>query len=411
MKAYVIGGGIAGISASLTLAFNGIKTSLIDETIGGNFLNKTCIPSIILLERSKKEKDLDKIIKDTKNIIINLKKNYEDLLERNDVEIINDKAIVYDYKLVLKNKTIFYNQNDKIIICTGSLPISLDFDFSNLIHYSDELLSLEGSYENVVIIGAGPEGVEIAEIFNNLGSKVTIIEKKERILSLEDEDISQFYSEILKNKGINIILSKEVKKIHSNDKDIYVEFEGGKIKADLVFSCIGWRPNTTFLNLNDLKFDDYLRVKSNIFVAGDLANAGVANVAKLQGRIAALNAIGKNIKFGDKIHPYVINTDPKMASFGLKEKDVQLARVYKIRFDESVKNMIDNSVGYLKLILDASGRILGGSCVSKKADEIVNIFYILAKLKVNIDQLNSFYPSIPSYFDDVIDAIIQKPNL
>jgi dihydrolipoamide dehydrogenase len=407
MRAYVVGGGVAGINASLILAYNGIKTYLIDETIGGNFLNKTCIPSKILIEASKKEKNLDKIIKYANHIIINLRKKYENTLERNDIKVIADKAIVYDYKLVLKDETIFYDKNDKIILCTGSLPIRLDFNFPDLIRYSDELLSLEGSFENVVVVGAGPEGIEIAEIFNNLGSKVTIIEKKERILSLEDEDISLFYLELLKNKGINVILNKEIKKIQHN-KDFYVEFEGGKIKANLVFSCIGWKPNTNSLNLNSLQFDEYLRIKENMFVAGDLVSAGVANIAKLQGKIAALNAIGKTVKFIDKLHPYVINTDPKIASFGLKEKDVQLAKVYKIRFDESIKSMIDNSVGYLKLIVADDGRILGGSCVSKKADEIINILYALSKLNVNVDQLNSFYPSTPSYFDDVIDAIGQE---
>jgi dihydrolipoamide dehydrogenase len=407
MKAYVIGSGIAGINASLILASHGIKTYLIDETIGGNFLNKTCIPSKILIEASKKEKDLNKIVKYTMNLILNLKRKYESILERNDITIINDKAIVYDYKLILKDKTIFFSEDDKIILCTGSVPIRLNFGFPRFIHYSDELLSLEGSFENIVIIGAGPEGIEIAEIFNNLGSKVTIIEKKERILSLEDEDISSFFSELLRSKKINIILNKEVKNIRSN-KGIQIEFEGGKVEADLVFSCIGWKPNTAFLNLNEFKFDDYLRIKNNIFVAGDLANAGVANIAKLQGRIAALNALGRNIKFAERFCPYVINTDPKIASFGLKEKDAEVARVYKLRFDDFLKSSLDDSLGYMKLILSEDGRILGASCISKKADEIVNALYFLSKLNVKIDQLNTFYPSIPSYLDDVLDAIGQK---
>src|SRR5579875_1616290 len=376
MHIYIVGAGIAGLEAAITSASMGINTTLFDNQLGGNFVNKTCIPTKILLEITKRRVEYRQLVKEAKFKITSIKSKYEKLLAANGIDFVNEKCLVSDKEIRLKDRKIELGQN-KLILCTGSKPLKPSFIGSEYLRYSDELLNLEELPEKILIIGGGPEGLELAEIFYNLGCKVTIIEKKEKILYLEDEDISEIVLRSLRDRGIHVFLNTEVKGIEK-DKDFRVICGKEEVRADLVISCIGWIPNKDSLFLDNLNVNAYLMVKKNIFGAGDLVGAGIANVAKSQGRIAALNALGKHIKFRKKAYPYVIHTEHKVASFGLKEKEAKNFKVVKGELDIGIKSLIEDSKSYIKIICDAEGHIVGASCFSKRADEIINMLYALS---------------------------------
>lgn len=405
MTIYVIGAGIAGIEASLVASSKGFKVMLFDEILGGNFLNKTCIPTKLFIELSRIEKDLGKIKLKAIERINSIRSRYVSRLEKGEVEHVGEKVYLSNSKILFKDRKIYLKENDAAIIASGSIPIKPNIKGSEFLMYTPSILDLKEIFDKIVMIGAGPEGVEMAEIFSNLGSKVTLVEKKERILSLEDEDVSKFMLEVLKKKGINVILGEEVLKLEKNHLlEVHLS-SGNKLISDAVFSCIGWEPNLEPLSNVEIKVDDFLRVDKNIFAAGDVIRAGLANVAKYQARIAALNAIGANIKFEKMNYPYVIFTQPSVSSFGYKENHVVGSKVVRIDLGEGIKGIIDGVSGFLKIILDKQNRIIGAVCVSNKAGEIINTLYFLSKKEIRVDELSSYIPSSPSYYEDIIEAV------
>jgi len=403
MKIFVIGAGIAGIEAAITSSSLGSKVIIFDEQIGGNFLNKTCIPTKILLESSEYERNFSKLMKRAKEKIHSLKREYEKKLIDKGIEIISFKCLVKKNELKFGDQQILL-ENSKFIICTGSKPLKPIFPGSQYLKYSDEILEMEDLPNRIAIIGGGPEGLELAEFFNKLGCKVTVIEKKDLILPSEDEDISKIALENLQEKGIEVILKREVKGIRKNNGYLVLT-DNEEVKADLVFSCIGWTPCTDNIFLDNLIPNDFLMIDNNIYAAGDVIGAGIANVAKLQGRIAAYNANGYIMKFEKKVYPYVINTEHKIASFGEKERSSKDNKVFKTRMNKTLKSYIEDSMGYIKIICNVEGRIKGASCISKRADEIINFLYALSEKGVKIDELKNYFPSSPSYIEDMLDSI------
>ncbi len=404
MTIYVIGAGIAGIEASLVASSKGFRVMLFDEFLGGNFLNKTCIPTKLFIELSNVEKDIEKLKRKTIERMSTIRSKYVASLEKGGVEYVNEKVRISNSNLLLRDRKIYVREDDAIIIASGSIAIKPKIKGSEFLLYSYSILELEEIFDKVVIIGAGPEGVEIAEIFNNLGSKVELVEKKERILSLEDEEVSKFMFEVLKKKGINIILGEVIKLKKNHLLDIHLS-NGSKLVADAVFSCIGWEPNLEPLSYAEIKVDDFLRVDKNIFAAGDVIRAGLANVAKYQGRIAALNSTGANIRFEKMNYPYVIFTRPSISSFGYRENQIAGSKVIKVDLSEGIKGMLDEASGFLKIVLEKDNRIIGATCVSDRAGEIINTLYFLSKKGIKIDELSSYIPSSPSYYEDIIEAL------
>jgi dihydrolipoamide dehydrogenase len=200
MVIYVLGAGIAGLEASIVSSNEDFNVFLFDKlNVGGNYLNLTCIPSKLLIDLSSKTKDFSLIKKELNARIKSARAYYEKILSKLNVKFGKKEVNVYKEYLKIENEKIFLNKEDKVIVCLGSKPITPNILGDENILYSFSILNLEDLPNSVAIIGAGPEGIEIAEIFSNLGVKVVLIEQKDRMLSIEDEDISFYYYNYLIN--------------------------------------------------------------------------------------------------------------------------------------------------------------------------------------------------------------------
>ena len=351
----IIGSGPGGYACAFRAADLGINVTLIekDATLGGVCLNKGCIPSKAFLHIAKvindaksiskvgvsfdkPNLDVSKINQWKNNIVNNLSSGIEGLAKRRKVNIINGEAS-FNSATELKIKSESSEQKIQFkhcVIATGSSPTpipNIDIDHELVIDSTDAL-NLTDIPKNMLIIGGGYIGLEMATFYNGVGSSVDVAEFLPEILSDMDNDLVKVLYNEIKEK-FNIMTNTKVKAINKDKKKAKVEFEtkDGKVNTkiyDRVLICVGRKPNTQKINIENvgLKTDKYGFIQTNmqgrtlipnIFAIGDIAgNPMLAHKATHQGKVVAEVISGKRHFFEPKSIPYVIFTDPEIAWAG-----------------------------------------------------------------------------------------------
>ena len=414
----IIGAGPGGYTAAFRAADLGIEVTLIDASskLGGICLNEGCIPSKSLLhisdiiEKSNKAKEaginfnkpkinIDKI-HDWKNKIIgNLNSGIKKLAEARKINVINGVA---EFTSANQLK-IEDSQNKKIqldfeycIIATGSSPQTIpniNKKHPNIINSTDAL-NFKEIPNRLLVIGGGYIGLELGQVFNSLGSEVTIAEFLPSILSMADPDLSKILTDSLKNKFENIFISTEVTELMPKDNEyIIATFKNEKIFKDRfnkVLICIGRLPNTSKLNIEStgIRLDSkgFIPVNDqrrtlipNIFAIGDVTgNPMLAHKATHEGKIAAEVIAGNNVSFNPITIPSVIYTNPEVAWCGDTENELneQSIRYIKGEFPWAASGRaiaVGASNGKTKILCnEKKTKILGVGIVGYNAGELIN---------------------------------------
>jgi dihydrolipoamide dehydrogenase len=403
-KLVVIGAGPGGYVAAIRAGQLGLKTAIIEkEYFGGVCLNWGCIPSKALLYVTELKRTLDHagpigLKADNVQIDIEkLKRHKDDVVKRltGGVKILLDKAGVKSYmgqatflsKEQLEitagdgSKTVIEGEN--FIIATGALPIDLPMirtDGKTVVG-ARETVDLPRVPQTLGVIGAGPIGVEMATVYNTLGSKVTIIELLDAVLPTLDNDISAAASRALKKQGMEIYTSSKVvgSKVQGDKINIEVETPQGKqtMIFDMVLVSAGMKPNSATLNLDKagvktdnkgfIAVDKMMRTNvPHIYAIGDVVGGMLlAHKASHEGLVAT-ETIAGNIMGADwKAVPYAVFTDPEIAGIGLTEKeatrDGKKIKVGKFPYRAVGKALATLAIdGFTKVISDAeTDEILG----------------------------------------------------
>ncbi len=352
---FIIGGGPGGYVAAIKAAQSGKKVALAEkDALGGTCLNKGCIPTKALLrsaeafneiknaekfgvtgvDTSKMELDFRKIQSRKTDVVGQLVSGVEILLKKNGVDVYRGEAILEDNNTVSIDGQI--HTSEYIIIATGSsiksLPIEIDKKM-NLIT-SDEALSLEECPKDIVIVGGGVVGIEIAFFLSNAGSKVTVIEFLPNILPMVDEEISGMVKSDLENSGIQIYTNAAVNKITAKKVVFEKDGEPREVEATTVLMAVGRVPNLEGINCeklgietnrNAIVTDKYMKTSiPNIYAIGDVnGKVMLAHTASAEGLVAIDNICGHiNIMNYNNI-PSVIYIEPQIASTGLTEKQAK----------------------------------------------------------------------------------------
>jgi len=360
-KVVVIGAGPGGYVAAIRAAQLGMKTAIIErEYMGGVCLNWGCIPSKTLLyvtemkrafehmgriglKAEKVEIDLDKLRKHRDDTVKRLTGGVKILLEKAKVDIIDGEAsFVSDKEInVVKDGNKRKIEADNFIIATGATPIDLPVltrDGKTVIG-AREGVALENIPKEMLVVGAGPIGVEMGSVYNTLGSKVTIVEVLDRVLPTLDKDISSACDKALKKQGMEIMTSAKVVSSKKSGKKINVVIEtkdGNKnLGFDQVLVAAGMKPNTKNLNLEKagvdadekgfVKVDKRMRTNvSNIFAIGDVAGGLLlAHKASHEGIVAVEAIEGSAVEADWKAVPYAVFTDPEIAGVGMTEEEAK----------------------------------------------------------------------------------------
>ena len=452
-QAVVIGGGPGGYVCAIRLAQLGLKTACIESrgSLGGTCLNIGCIPSKSLLNLSEefhKVKDLSnkgievgqvklnlsKMMKSKDKAVTVLTKGVEFLLKKNKVTYFKGTGSFKSKNEILikdsENKET-HVEADKIIIATGSLPVSLpgvEFD-EKVIVSSTGALKLEQVPKKMVVVGGGYIGLEMGSVWSRLGTEVHVVEFLDHITPGMDKEISTEFMKILKKQKINFHLQHKVEQIKKNSTNAKVstlDKEGKKkdFDCDVVLVSVGRKPNTIGLNLDkvNIDLDKKNRIKTdknfktnqdNIYAIGDvIAGPMLAHKAEDEGIAVAENIAGQSGHVNYDTIPGVIYTTPEVASIGKTEEQLKELNIkYKIgKFSfmaNSRAKAIDDAEGFVKILADEkTDKVLGAHLIGPHAGELIAEIGVAMEFGASSEDIARTCHAHPTFSEAVKEAAL-----
>ncbi|GHM58944.1 MAG: dihydrolipoyl dehydrogenase [Candidatus Mesenet longicola] len=434
----IIGSGPGGYVAAIRAAQLGLKTALVEkeENLGGVCLNWGCIPTKSLLKTSelyhsiKKAKDFGIEVKDISFNIENVVKRSRDVVAKlaSGISYLMNKYSIAVHKgfgrIVSKNTVDITNGKEKIsakhiILATGArarnLP-GIEVD-NNLIWNAKSAMVPKVLPKSLLIIGSGAIGIEFASFYNTMGSKVIIVEAQDRILPLEDQDISKLAQDIFAKQGMEIYTSSTAKVLNKKNDSVELSIidnkgKSAQIEVDRVLLAVGVQPNSEDIGLEHTKIvkDNLGFIKTNqwyetaepgIYAIGDVAgNPCLAHKASHEGVICAEKIAGKSpVCLKKENIPSCIYSYPQIASVGLTEKQA-IENGYEIKIGKFFSNFNGKSIvigeneGMVKTIIDKkTGELLGAHMIGAEVTEMISTYVVSRQLEaVDLDIKSSIFP-------------------
>lgn len=433
----VIGAGAAGLVSSYLSAAVKAKVALIEaHKMGGDCLNYGCVPSKALIKSARVLNTVQNAgrfgieatgrvnFADVMNRIKKVVKQIEphDSVERYSalgVECFSGKAKVISPFEVEVNGKILTTAN--IIIAAGAEPIVPAIPGLEKVKYltSENLWGLTELPENLLVVGGGAIGCELAQAFGRLGARVTLLEKSPQLLGRSDAQASEIILKTLKAEGVTVRTSAELVEIRNSDIGI-VKNNGAtdEIKFSHVLFAIGRRARANNSGLENLglelnlsgtlKHNEYLHTKyPNIYVCGDVAGpVQLTHMASHQAWYAAVNALFspfKKFKTDYRVVPSVVFTDPEVAQVGLTKIE---ANAQKLNFTETEYPIddLDRAIcegevgGFVKILTETdSDRIIGATIVGSHAGELIAEIALAMRWKLGLNKILSTVHSYPTW--------------
>jgi NAD(P) transhydrogenase len=297
-----------------------------------------------------------------------------------------------------------------IVIATGTQATKapeIAFDGKNILT-SDDILALEQIPRTLAVIGGGVIGLEYASMFAALGTRVTLIDKRDRLLPFIDREITETLAYHLRENRATLRLEEEVKAVETardeRGEHVKISLVSGKhVLADKALYSIGRSGATHRLNLPaaGLPADDRGRLKVNqsfqtgvphIYAVGDVVGfPALASTSMEQGRLAACHAFGVEAKASPELFPYGIYTIPEISTVGKNEQELSEAgvpyEVGKAQYKEIARGQIvGDTTGLLKILFHADTlEVLGVHIIGEQASELIHIGQAVMAFKGRID--------------------------
>ena len=417
----VLGSGPGGYSAAFRAADLGLKTVLVErnETLGGVCLNVGCIPSKTLLHAAKvmseakesaeygirfasPEVDIDKLRGWKDTIVGKLTGGLAGMAKQRKVRIVRGygrfrSAHEIDVEGPAgeegSNRRIHFQQ---AIIAAGSEPVMIPgwpWDDPRLID-STGALELDGVPEQFLVVGGGIIGLEMATVYHELGSRVTIVELQDQIIPGCDPKLVRPLFQRIKKQYRDILLKTSVDKIDAREDGLWVRFSGAKapeepVRFDKVLVAIGRKPNGALISadkagvrINERGFidvDKQMRTNvSHILAIGDIVGQPMlAHKAVHEGHVAAEVAAGEKSGFDAAVIPSVAYTDPEVAWVGVSEPEAKAQGidygVGSFPWAASGRSLsLGRNEGLTKLIFDKeTNRVIGAGIVGPNAGDLI----------------------------------------
>lgn len=405
----ILGGGMGGYPAAIRASQLGLKVALVEaDKLGGTCLHVGCIPTKVLLESSElyhrvatrgpefgvtAEKvafDYARIAARRDAVVAQLFKGVQFLMKKNKIEIVPGSGRVRDRNTLEVGAKQIKAAN--LIVATGStvrtLP-GLEFDGEFII--SSDNATLAGKIpESICIIGGGAVGVEFATLYNQLGVKVILLEALDRIVPLEDEDISKEMLTAFKKAGIDCRAGVKVKGAKKARDGVSVDTDQGEVWARQLLVAVGRAPRSKDIGLEQagvtthpngfIKVDEWMRTSAeSIHAIGDVVGGYLlAHAAAHEGMTAVEDIAGQRVAPMDQeLVTRCTYSHPQIASVGMTEKQAKEkgreVRVGKFPFSALGRAIIHGETGgFVKIVADAkTGQMLGAHIVGPEATELI----------------------------------------
>lgn len=448
----IIGGGPGGYVAAIRAAQLGLKVTLIEkEHLGGICLNWGCIPTKALLRSSEIihlikhasdfgitvkdfSFDVTKIVERSRKVATQLSTGVKFLLKKNKVEVIDGQAKLLGHgkiEVTKDGKKISEVVAKNIIVATGararSLP-GLEPDGKLIWTYKEAMIPV-AMPKSLLVVGSGAIGIEFASFYHTLGVDVTVVEVMDRVLPVEDEEISIFARKAFEKQGMKILTGATVKKLDKGNQNVTALIEqGGKsstLTVDRVIMAVGITGNTESLGLENTKAKvEKGHIKINewcatdevgLYAIGDVAGPPwLAHKASHEGVICVERIAGKK-----DIHP--LNTlnipgctycHPQVASVGFTEAKAKAAgyqvKVGRFPFIGNGKAIaLGEPEGLIKTVFDAkTGELLGAHMIGAEVTEMIQGYVVGKTLETTEQELmHTIFPH-PTISEAMHEAVL-----
>ena len=443
----VIGAGSGGLVSSLIAATVNAKVTLVEAgKMGGDCLNYGCVPSKALIKSAKvadqirhgatyglqsvePEFAFPDVMKRVQNVIKDIEPH--DSVERYEGFGVD---VVKGYARLTDPWTVEIEKNDggketltgkAIVLATGAqpfipeLPGLEDSGYLTSDTLWDEMAKRDQTPGKLIVLGGGPIGCELSQAFSRLGSAVTLVECSERVMSIEDEDVSAVAAESLKASGVNLMTEHEAVRVEmaGDTKQLIVKHEGGEtaLTFDDILIAVGRAARLEGFGLEKLGIEtertlvtnDHLQTTfPHIYAAGDVAGPyQLTHNASHQAWFASVNALfGQFKKFKPSYDhlPWTTFLDPEIAHVGLNaqqaEKEGVEYKVTKYELDDLDRAIAESATqGFVKVLTPpGKDRILGVTIVGQNAGELLTEFTLAMKHGLGLGKIMGTIHTYPT---------------
>jgi dihydrolipoamide dehydrogenase len=446
----VIGGGPGGYVAAIRAAQLGLKTAVVErEHLGGICLNWGCIPTKALLRSSEINHllhhldeygfaadnvrfDIAKVVKRSRAVAKQLASGVGHLLKKNKVAVFDGAgALAGKNTVAVSGKSNATLTAPHIILATGArarqLP-GLETDGALIWSYKEAMVP-EAMPKSLLVVGSGAIGIEFASFYRNMGAEVTVVEVLDRVLPVEDEEISAFARKAFEKQGIRILTGATVKGVRKNGATATAQIEqGGKaqeLTVDRVISAVGIVGNVENLGLEGTQvrvdrthvvIDEYCRTgEAGVYAIGDLCGPPwLAHKASHEGVVCVEKIAGLN-----DVHPIdwtnipgCTYCRPQVASVGLTETRAKAAghevKVGRFPFIGNGKAIaMGEPEGMVKTVFDArTGALLGAHMCGAEVTEMIQGYAVARTLETTeVELMHTVFPH-PTVSETMHEAVL-----
>jgi pyruvate/2-oxoglutarate dehydrogenase complex dihydrolipoamide dehydrogenase (E3) component len=430
----VLGGGAGGLVVASVASQLGLDVVLVEKEkqMGGDCLHFGCVPSKALLKVAKVAHTIrnasayglsaDGPVVEMGAVNAQVQKaistiqvhDSHERFESMGCEVLTGKAFFLDTDTVqVGEKTITAK---RFVIATGSSPFVPDIKgLSNVDYITNEnIFQLEKLPEHLIILGAGPVGVEMAQAFIRFGSRVTLVESGERILTKIDAEIAETLMQKLVEEGVQVLVKQTVISVESASAGIksLTMQDGSIIRGDVLLVAVGRRPAVDGMGLEKagVSFSGRGVVvnsrmqtsRRHIYACGDVTGLmPFTHVAEQQAGTVIANLvfrIPKRISY--RVIPSVVYTDPECAQVGVTESDVKDdsgVEVVRFNMSELDRAVAENSTtGFAKLIVK-KGRLVGAHIIGPHAGDVIHELVLAIQDRMKLSKITNMVHAYPSY--------------
>lgn len=446
----IIGGGPGGYVAAIRAAQLGLKPVVIErEHLGGICLNWGCIPTKALLRASELRHSLDEmaafgitvgeisvdigaVVKRSRKVASRLSMGVKHLLKKNKIQVIETEAKLGEAKAGLRQIMLADDSTvsaKHVVIATGARARALPMIEANgktILTYREAMLP-DSMPETLIIVGSGAIGCEFASFYHDMGVKVTLVEAMDRILPVEDAEVSAFVHKSFEKRGITVLTGVKLESVTSSKNKVSATIEGqsSSLQASRMILAIGIIGNTENLGLEGTKIktnDGHIVTnqwgatdEAGIYAIGDVTGPPwLAHKASHEGIVCVEKIIGQTDvnAIGEGVIPSCIYCRPQVASIGMTESAAKAAgyalKVGRFPFQGNGKAIaLGDDGGFVKTIFDAkTGELLGAHLVGPEVTELIHGYAIARTLEATEAELMSTIFPHPTLSEAMQESVL-----
>ena len=311
-----------------------------------------------------------------------------------------------------------------IVIATGTLAAVPPIDGLDKVDYwtNREASALEEVPKSIAVLGGGPVGIEFAQMLSRYGSRVTLIEGADRLLSREEAEVSDFIAELLGEEGIDVRVGQEAESVAAGGDGVELSVGSDTVSAERVLVAVGRTPRVEGLGLDTvgiepgadgIAIDSYCQAAENVYAVGDVTGISpFTHVAAYQGWVAAECILGRGHETDYTAIPRVVFSDPEIAAVGLSAEgareqgiDVATAEVDIAKADRAITFGKDLK-GKAGVVADRDrGVLVGAWAVAPLASEWIHHSVLAVKAQVPLDTLRDTMMQFPTFSELLLAAV------